>query len=99
MPIVQPETLLPALMKLRKSGKSRKGVSTGFSSVDEFMLLNKKYLLLLTGFPSYGKSTILDALAVNTAILHDWKWLYFSPESDDFSTNLQPVVIWRSDRR
>jgi len=90
--IVQPEQLLPALLKLRKVGKARKGVSTGFESVDEFMLLNKKYLMLITGYPSYGKSEFLDAVAVNSAILHDWKWLYFSPESDDFSTNLRKLI-------
>lgn len=92
MPIVQPEELLPALLKQRQSGKTRKGLSTGFQSVDEFMLLNKKYLMLVTGYPSYGKSEFMDALALNTAIMHNWNWLYFSPESDDFSTNLRKLV-------
>lgn len=85
--------MLDQMMKRKLSGKQRRGVSTGFDSVDEFMFLAKKYLFLVTGFPSYGKSTFVDALAINTATLHDWKWLFFSTENDDYSTHLQKLVV------
>lgn len=92
MNIVKPESLLEKLLEIRASGKMRKGVSTGFESIDEYMLLNKKYLFLLTGFPNYGKSEFLDALAVNNAIMHKWKWLFFSTENDDYTTHLRKIV-------
>ena len=92
MSIVSPISLLDSLMKAKRTGKARKGISTGFESVDEFMLLNKQYLMLITGFPNYGKSEFLDALAVNTAQLHQWKWLYFSTENDNYTTHLRKLV-------
>lgn len=92
MVMITPDALLAAVMKAKKAGKKRKGVSTGFDSVDEYMLLNKKCLTLITGFPSYGKSEFLDALAVNTSILHNWNWLYYSTENDDFSTHLTKLI-------
>lgn len=92
MATVKPESLFDAIMKNKRSGKKRKGVSTGFDSVDEHMRLVKKSLTLVTGFPSYGKSEFLDALAVNTAIMHKWKWLYYSTENDDYSSHLSKLL-------
>ena len=91
--IIEPISLLPELIKLKNSNKERKGISTGFDSIDEFMLLNKKYLMLITGYPSFGKSEFLDAMAVNTAQLHGWKWLYYSTESDNYGTNLRKIIM------
>lgn len=90
--VVHPSSLLEPLLKAKRTGKARKGVSTGFDSVDELMLLNKQYLMLITGFPNYGKSEFLDALAVNTAELHQWNWLYFSTENDNYTTHLRKLV-------
>lgn len=95
MATITPDSLLADVMKNKRSGKKRKGVSTGFSSIDEYMRLVKKSLTLITGFPSYGKSTLLDALAINTSLLHDWKWLYYSTENDDYSSHLSKLIAYK----
>jgi twinkle protein len=92
MPIIEPQNLLSKLMDIKRSGNIRKGVSTGFVSIDEYMLLSKQYLMIVTGVPSSGKSEVLDAIAVNTAVLHGWKWLYFSPENFPLEAHLQKFV-------
>jgi len=90
--ITRPEDLTESLLAIRSIGKERKGVSTGWGSIDEFMLMNKKYLFLITGYPSYGKSTFVDALAMNMASQHGWRWLFFSTETDDYTTHLRKLV-------
>jgi len=90
--IIEPNDLLGKLMDIKRSGSIRKGVSTGFVSIDEHMLLSKQYLMIVTGVPSSGKSEVLDAMAVNTAILHSWNWLYFSPENFPLEAHLQKFV-------
>lgn len=90
--IIKPEELIDSLMAIREQGKERKGVSFGWDSVDEYMLANKKYLFLVTGYPSYGKSTFVDAMAINLAIMHGWRWMFFSTETDDYTTHLRKLV-------
>lgn len=92
MATITPEALLAAVMKVKRTGKKRRGVSTGFESVDEYLLLNKKCLTLITGFPGYGKSEFVDALSINTAIMHKWKWLFYSTENDDSSIHLIKLI-------
>lgn len=90
--IVEANNLLDKLMDIRKNPAVRKGVSTGFVSLDELLYLSKQYLMVLTGMPSCGKSEVLDAIAVNTAVLHGWKWLYFSPENFPLEEHLKKLV-------
>jgi twinkle protein len=99
MSIVRPSALLEKLMKVKRIGKPRKGVSTGFETVDTQMLLNKQYLMLVTGYPSHGKSVFVDSLAVNSAYLHDWKWLFFSPETDALESHLQKLIAKKTGKR
>lgn len=92
MAIVEANNLLSKLLDIRKNPAVRKGVSTGFASLDELIYLSKQYLMVLTGMPSCGKSEVLDAMAVNTSVLHDWKWLYFSPENFPLEEHLKKLV-------
>lgn len=92
MAIIEPLELEEKLLEVRKRNVRRKGVSTGFASLDEHMLLSKQYLMVVTGIPSCGKSEVIDALAVNTAILHNWSWLYFSPENAPTEEHLKKIV-------
>lgn len=96
--IIEPNNLLPKLMDIKKTNSARKGVSTGFHSLDELMLLSKQYLMVVTGMPSCGKSEVMDAIAVNTATLHDWSWLYFSPENFPLEEHLKKIVEKRTGR-
>jgi len=90
--IIEPLELEEKLLEVRKRNVRRKGVSTGFDSLDEHLLLSKQYLMVVTGIPSCGKSEVVDALAVNTAILHGWSWLYFSPENAPTEEHLKKIV-------
>lgn len=90
--IVEANSLLTNLLEIKKSSALRKGVSTGFHSLDELLYLSKQYLMVLTGMPSCGKSEVLDSIAVNTSILHGWNWLYFSPENFPLEEHLKKLV-------
>lgn len=90
--IISASDLMPNLMEIKRSKQRRKGVSTGYHDLDELFLLSKQYLMVVTGMPSMGKSEVLDAIAVNTAILHDWRWLYFSPENFPLEEHLKKFV-------
>jgi twinkle protein len=79
--VVYAQDLALKIRALRKSGFARKGVSTGWPVLDEYMTLAKGMLTIGTGYPSCGKSEFCDAMLMNLSILHGWKTLYFSPEN------------------
>lgn len=68
-------------MTLCKDGKKRDGISTGFPSMDEFMKIAPGYIAIVSGIPSMGKSEFVDAMVLNMASQHGWKWCFFSPEN------------------
>lgn len=57
------------------------GVSTGWPSLDLRYTVKLGQWTVVTGIPGHGKSTLVDALAVNLAQLHGWKFGVFSPEN------------------
>lgn len=59
----------------------RPGLSTGWASVDEYYTVRENELTIVTGIPSHGKSTWLDALCVNLWKNNSWKFCYCSPEN------------------
>jgi twinkle protein len=58
-----------------------KGLSTGWKTLDEFYTVIPGYWTLVTGIPSHGKSSVIDALAINLWNIHRWKFAFCSPES------------------
>ena len=48
--------------------------STGWASVDEYYKVRPGEMTILTGYTGHGKSEFLDALLINLAQLHDWKF-------------------------
>lgn len=67
-------------MEFRANGEAR-GVETGWAELDEFYRPVKRSLALVTGKPGSGKSTWLDVLAYNIAVLHGWKFTFASFET------------------
>jgi twinkle protein len=57
------------------------GVSTGWPNVDELYTVSTPGLTLVTGIPNSGKSEWIDALNINLALNHGWKFAAFSPEN------------------
>lgn len=90
--IVEAKDLYSKLIDIKRMPAIRKGVSTGYQSLDELMLLSKQYLMVLTGMPSCGKSEVLDGIALNTSLLHNWQWCYFSPENFPLEEHLKKIV-------
>lgn len=80
------------LFSLYAEQANRKGLSTGFASFDNVMRLNKGFLHVVTGIPGCGKSEVVDAIAVNTTLLHDWKWCFYSPENFPIELHLMKLI-------
>lgn len=60
---------------------AKKGVSTGFKSLDEFLTIRPGELSIVTGVPQSGKSEIIDALMVNIAKKEGWTFAICSFEN------------------
>jgi twinkle protein len=58
-----------------------KGISTGYSNVDEIYTVAQGQLTIVTGYPSCGKSNFVDQLMVNLGKAHDWKFALCSFEN------------------
>ena len=50
-----------------------KGVSTGFDSIDKLFNIQTGNLVVVTGYPSDGKSCFIDQLLINVAKNYGWK--------------------------
>jgi twinkle protein len=59
----------------------RRGLSTGWPSLDEFMTIREGELTVVTGIPNSGKSEFVDALTVNLAIAYGWRFAVCSFEN------------------
>lgn len=69
-----------AVWSLYEKGVNR-GVSTGWGNVDNFYTVRPGELTIITGIPSHGKSTWLDAMLMNIAKTESWSFALFSPEN------------------
>lgn len=65
-----------------------KGVSTGWEELDRFYTVRPGEFTVVTGMPNSGKSNWLDALLVNLAKLHGWKFALFSPENQPLEDHM-----------
>lgn len=57
------------------------GFSTGYSNLDQIYTVVPGQLTVVTGYPSHGKSNLVDQLMVNLARQHDWKFAICSFEN------------------
>lgn len=69
-----------------------RGLSTGWATVDQFYTIEPGQLSVVTGIPSSGKSEWLDALALNLATLHGWRFAVCSPENAPVETHCQKLL-------
>lgn len=68
------------VVSLFRHGRQR-ALSTGWKSLDEFLSIREGELSIVTGIPNHGKSEFIDALMVNMARAHDWKFAICSFEN------------------
>lgn len=64
---------LDDLIALYRGGR-KPGFKTGWPEMDEYMTLRPGELSIVTGIPSSGKSEFVDALAMNLAQMHGWRF-------------------------
>lgn len=57
------------------------GHTTGWPNVDSLYTVAPGQLTLVTGIPNSGKSEWIDALTLNLALDHGWRFAAFSPEN------------------
>ncbi len=78
--IVLPKDLKSTTLQLYEQGTAR-GLSTGFGTLNDFYTVKPCEMTIVTGIPGSGKSNFLDALMINMAKTHGWKFGLFSPEN------------------
>ena len=90
--LVRPETLESQFFAMRKVEPTRKGLTTGFDCLDPLIKLAKGYMMIVSGYPSCGKSEFIDAILVNMTILNGWKVRYFSPENHPIEEHMAKLA-------
>lgn len=68
------------------------GLSTGWSTVDQYYTVKPGEMTIVTGVPSHGKSEWLDALVVNLALLHGLRFAVCSPENMPLQRHLSKLI-------
>lgn len=82
------EDLYADVEHMHEAGQRPQGVSTGWVNVDRKYRPRKGRWTLVNGIPGHGKSTWLDALAVNLSKQHGWRFAICSPEKVPVSDHL-----------
>lgn len=70
----------------------QRGQSTGYPSLDLNFTVKPGQWTVVTGIPGHGKSTLVDALMVNLALLHGWRFGVFSPESQPIERHFAALM-------
>jgi len=65
-----------------------RGVSTGWGEIDQLYTVRPGEFTVVTGMPNSGKSNWLDALLVNLAREHGWRFALFSPENQPLEDHM-----------
>lgn len=69
-----------------------RGADTGWGALDHLYSVRPGEWTLVTGIPGHGKSEFLDALTINLAARHGWRFGVFSPENQPFSLHLAKLA-------
>lgn len=75
------------VLRLYETGY-RRGISTGWPSMDEIFSIRPGEFTVITGYPGGGKSTWLDNVMVNVSRREGWKWAVFSAENFPVSRHI-----------
>ncbi|MBT7338778.1 MAG: toprim domain-containing protein [Candidatus Jacksonbacteria bacterium] len=83
----------------------QKGLSTGWSGLDEYYRVSPSEVTIITGVPNMGKSEWMDALMINMVQDYGWKFGIFSAENFPVKHHLLKLVgkftgkpFWGDDR-
>jgi twinkle protein len=70
----------------------KRGLSTGWKSLDEYYTVRPGELTVVTGVPNSGKSNWVDGLTVNLARGHEWRFAVFSPENQPLQNHMSRLM-------
>jgi twinkle protein len=73
-----------------------KGVTTGWAAIDDHYNVRAGDVTVVTGAPNSGKSEWLDALMVNLAGLHGWRFGVYSPEQGSPAEHIAKIAEKRT---
>jgi twinkle protein len=90
--VIRPISKTLEFSRMRTGENSREALSTGYYSLDPYINLAKKYLMIVSGYPGSGKSEWLDGVLVNMNTLHNWKTLYYSPENNPLEEHMAKLA-------
>jgi twinkle protein len=83
------------LFKYFNGEKQNNGLYTDWQKLNNFYRPALGTLNIITGIPSHGKSSFVDALAVSLSINHEIKWAMFSPENYPTYLHIQKIMeLW-----
>lgn len=69
-----------------------RGVSTGWTTLDQYYTVKPGEMTIVTGQPSHGKSEWMDALLTNLAMMQDWTFLICSPENLPLTRHVSKLI-------
>lgn len=82
--LVKRSDYLTKLLRWR-DGKYEMGLDTGYAEIDKHFRFKEGNLVIINGFDNVGKSVMIWYLALLSSIRHNWKWLIYTAENDEFS--------------
>jgi len=74
-----------------KDGTIPQGLSTGYNILDMYFRFKRGNLVIINGHANVGKSFMVWYLAVISAKLHKWKWIFFCGENQSADIRRQIV--------
>lgn len=95
-PFFPRDDLHERVRKLHASGGFPRGDFTGWRAVNELYTVATGQWTVVTGTPQSGKSEWLDALMVNLAEDHGWRFAVYSPENFPIETHIAKLAEKRS---
>jgi len=69
-----------------------RGLSTGWAALDPFYTIQAGQFTIVTGIPGHGKSEWLDAMMLNMAELHGWRFAVCSPENAPVEQHVEKLL-------
>lgn len=89
--IYRPSELKDEVFELYRTGRQA-GEHPGWEGLAELYTVKKQQFTVVTGIPGSGKSAVLDALMVNMANLHGWKFAVCSLETQPIQVHMSMIA-------
>ena len=90
--LINPITMANRMEHAKIHGFRTPALSTGWRTVDDCYQPARGMLNIVTGIPAHGKSSFMDALALNLSKLHGIRWAYYSPENWPTEIHMQKLM-------